>query len=147
MGAKYYMHFSVHMLCSICLDITINGSVADMCVAVAAGPDRLRTMWYNMSCKDEKFAVCEFDRDENVTTNEFLKCDNGWIYYAFTNACYMVCIVYNTLFFIYVQYNATWGVTWANAQHICEQNSANLTSIHSAEENDFVSGITLSMLD
>ncbi len=30
---------------------------------------------------------------------------------------------------------------WTNAQFICEQNNANLTSIHSDQENSFVAGI------
>lgn len=52
-----------------------------------------------------------------------LGCPAGWEYYNVTNACYLV---------------VKEAVTWQEAEDGCVARGSHLTSIHSAEENDYL---------
>uniref|UniRef100_A0A914E7G9 C-type lectin domain-containing protein n=1 Tax=Acrobeloides nanus TaxID=290746 RepID=A0A914E7G9_9BILA len=55
-------------------------------------------------------------------------CDSEWTYLNYTNSCYKA-------------YSNEWK-NWTTAQYICRENQANLTSIHSWDENLFLIDLT-----
>ncbi|KAL6738974.1 hypothetical protein Aduo_012467 [Ancylostoma duodenale] len=56
------------------------------------------------------------------------RCQSGWTYFAKTNSCYK--------YFLWQNFD--------NAENICKSNGGHLTSIHSKEENVFVSTMAMS---
>uniref|UniRef100_A0AC34Q6Z9 C-type lectin domain-containing protein n=1 Tax=Panagrolaimus sp. JU765 TaxID=591449 RepID=A0AC34Q6Z9_9BILA len=81
-------------------------------------------LWNAVECNTAKPFVCQISAVVDV-------CDPEWSYFNGTNQngmCY--------------KYMSEPKVTFLTAQSICANHNANLVSIHSKEENDFVSSLT-----
>uniref|UniRef100_A0A914CNQ2 C-type lectin domain-containing protein n=1 Tax=Acrobeloides nanus TaxID=290746 RepID=A0A914CNQ2_9BILA len=100
--------------------------------------------WLSADCSQPKPYLCEIpvNNDQSPTCSTCVcptqsicptqspitvACDSGWTYYKNSNSCYKVHVE---------------NLTWTDAQQVCINQGSNLTSIHSADENQFIISIT-----
>lgn len=78
--------------------------------------------WNNLACSESRAYGCE------VYPTHEVGCEEGW--YSFGDYCY---------WHSYQDYYNSLELTYDQAQQYCQSLGANIASIHSAEENDFLS--------
>uniref|UniRef100_A0AC34RLC9 C-type lectin domain-containing protein n=1 Tax=Panagrolaimus sp. JU765 TaxID=591449 RepID=A0AC34RLC9_9BILA len=71
--------------------------------------------WISTNCAVTRPFVCSIPV-------KMSSCDDGWVHFSQTKSCYKV--FYNK--------------NWEEAENVCRGESAHLTSIHSKDENDFI---------
>ncbi|KAH7711354.1 Protein CLEC-49 [Aphelenchoides avenae] len=83
--------------------------------------------WRSADCEQQLPSVCKIPPDQGQPKRENL-CPSGWTYYDFTGFCYKT---------FHNGYS-----TWFTANSTCVSNGANLASIHSYQEQQFIQDLT-----
>lgn len=85
-------------------------------------------LWSAVNCYEQNPYICVTPPISDVSTlSPPTSCDEGWLYFAPANACYL-------------EFNETGVQTWQPAEAICVEHGAHLASLHSEEEAKWILG-------